>query len=37
MHPNAVDLSSSVEMQGIKDPVKVKKAIAVVRRHNLNF
>lgn len=26
LHPNAVDLSSSVEMQGIKDPVKVKKS-----------
>ncbi|MEO5290289.1 phosphoribosylanthranilate isomerase [Limosilactobacillus allomucosae] len=37
LHPNAVDLSSSVETQGIKDPVKVKKAIAIVRRHNLNF
>lgn len=36
LHPNAVDLSS-VETQGIKDPVKVKKAIAIVRRHNLNF
>ncbi|MEO5286120.1 MAG: phosphoribosylanthranilate isomerase [Limosilactobacillus sp.] len=37
LRPNAVDLSSSVETQGIKDPVKVKKAIAIVRRHNLNF
>lgn len=26
LHPNAVDLSSSVETQGIKDPVKVKKS-----------
>lgn len=34
LRPFAVDMSSSVETEGVKDPVKIEAAVAAVRRYS---
>jgi phosphoribosylanthranilate isomerase len=34
IHPYAVDLSSSLETDGVKDPEKIKEAVNIIRRSN---
>ena len=34
LRPFAVDMSSGVETEGVKDPVKIEAAVAAVRRYS---